>query len=920
MSKRQSLIFRTVNPGSSSNEPSSGNNNNTNTTIGSKLYKRTLNFSTARSGEGTSSSDTSSNRSISTNNSASNNIDEIAIDDDELDLILKKHEEEKKNRLKRLKYNKRDFPQIDMDAAKTWIFPTNIAERAYQFKICEKALFVNTLVCLPTGLGKTLIASVIMYNFHRWFPTGKIIFIAHTVSLVEQQINACYNIMGIPEDETVCLTGKTSPKERAELWKSKRVFFSTPECVQKDLEKKICPVKKIVLVVFDEAHKATGNYSYCEVVKLIGKYSDHWRVVGLSATPGRNHEAIQKVITNLRISHVEVRDENDKDVAEYIHEKETKTIICNRDRVSAIIDTLFYRLVTPFLEKLVKVGALYQADPASISKGALLTSMKRFYMVRKKDSYKYMGDFNILISLYNALYYLHTQDMSLFLDALNTLATETTDTKKKNVLQSRNQVIKQPLFKNMVQTAEKIIQQGYVHPKLKKLEEVILEHFTKSNDNTVATHATKAVVFSGYRKTVDLIADILGKHDGILKVSPFIGQSKGKGQKGFNQKKQKSIIEDFRKGVFNVLVATQIGEEGLDIGEVDLIVLYDTVGSPTRFIQRVGRTGRRRKGNIVAILSEGKERSTYEAAIQQKRILFEAMKEISYSNEVRFFENSMRMIPDDIIPTVSREHITVEPLKGTFSASKTTKRKRKEVIVDSDNESDSDSEFQPFDDDDDELGTHSMDLDESKEDQDDAPTIVNPFDENNENHGFGGDDLYHLLNTDNDPSIKELSLVDQPLDLQHVPLANDEEWIKYKQEKIEKSKDVYKTNGHMDLDKILGTSSMINKTFLSNDNYGEEKPLPLLSFLLRQSTVSVSSKTLGREESQASTGSEIESPLYRVQQHLPDEGLLVGNDISLQTASTTTKPTKQHTHRATSLLPSTKKIKPNVSTNDFYEE
>lgn len=250
--------------------------------------------------------------------------------------------------------------------------------------------------------------------------------------------------------------------------------------------------------------------------------------------------------------------------------------------------------------------------------------------------------------------------MTLFLDALNSLSTDTTDTKKKNVLQSRNQIIKQPLFKNMIQTAEKIIQEGYIHPKLKKLEEVILEHFTKK-DNTVATHTTKAVVFSGYRKTVDLIVDILGKHDGILKVSPFIGQSKGKGQKGFNQKKQKSIIEDFRKGVFNVLVATQIGEEGLDIGEVDLIVLCkfstfpithilitdishtpihipfidDTVGSPTRFIQRVGRTGRRRKGNIVALLSEGKERSAYEGAIQQKRILFDAMKEISYSNEVK---------------------------------------------------------------------------------------------------------------------------------------------------------------------------------------------------------------------------------------------------------------------------------------------
>ena len=157
--------------------------------------------------------------------------------------------------------------------------------------------------------------------------------------------------------------------------------------------------------------------------------------------------------------------------------------------------------------------------------------------------------------------------MTLFVDSLNSLMTETTDTKKKDHLLSRNQVTKQPIFKNMLQAAEKIIKEGYVHPKLKKLEEVILEHFQGDHEST------KVVVFSGYRKTVDIIVEILSKHEGILRVSPFIGQSKGKGQKGFNQKKQRSIIEDFRNGVFNVLVATQIGEEGLDIGEIDLIVL-----------------------------------------------------------------------------------------------------------------------------------------------------------------------------------------------------------------------------------------------------------------------------------------------------------------------------------------------------------
>ena len=43
----------------------------------------------------------------------------------------------------------------------------------------------------------------------------------------------------------------------------------------------------------------------------------------------------------------------------------------------------------------------------------------------------------------------------------------------------------------------------------------------------------------------------------------------------------------------NVLVATCIAEEGLDIGAVDVCVFYDQVGSPISMVQRMGRTARR---------------------------------------------------------------------------------------------------------------------------------------------------------------------------------------------------------------------------------------------------------------------------------------------------------------------------------------
>ncbi|KAL2231862.1 UNVERIFIED_CONTAM: DEAD-box ATP-dependent RNA helicase FANCM [Sesamum indicum] len=128
------------------------------------------------------------------------------------------------------------FIKIDTDAAKTWIYPVNVPRRDYQFSITRTALFSNTLVVLPTGLGKTLIAAAVMYNFFRWFPEGKIVFAAPSRPLVMQQIEACHKIVGIPQEWTIDLTGQTNPTRRADFWKNKRVFFVTPQVLEKDIQ------------------------------------------------------------------------------------------------------------------------------------------------------------------------------------------------------------------------------------------------------------------------------------------------------------------------------------------------------------------------------------------------------------------------------------------------------------------------------------------------------------------------------------------------------------------------------------------------------------------------------------------------------------------------------------------------------------
>ena len=120
-------------------------------------------------------------------------------------------------------------PTLDMIAAQTWIYPTNLPLRPYQHSIARCALLHNTLVSLPTGMGKTLIASVVMYNLSRWFPSSRLAFLAPTKPLVHQQIRALRKCVGVQGNLCAELTGNQKSAERSRLWRSCRFFFLTPQ-------------------------------------------------------------------------------------------------------------------------------------------------------------------------------------------------------------------------------------------------------------------------------------------------------------------------------------------------------------------------------------------------------------------------------------------------------------------------------------------------------------------------------------------------------------------------------------------------------------------------------------------------------------------------------------------------------------------
>nr|XP_060611106.1 Fanconi anemia group M protein [Anolis sagrei ordinatus] len=556
-------------------------------------------------------------------------------------------------------------------AARLWLFPggPGLERRPYQVRAVRAALEGNTLLCLPTGLGKTLVAAAVLHNFSRWFPAGKALFLAPTRPLVAQQRRACARLMGLPKEDAAHLTGGTSIADRKELWRHKKVFFLTPQILVNDLSRGICPAAEVKCLVLDEAHRALGNYAYCQVVKELCKYTQEFRILALTATPGNDAKAVQQVVSNLLISHIELCTEDSPDIQPYSHERRVEKMVVPLGKELAGVQAAYIRVLEAFAGRLTRLRVLSQREIPSLTKYQIILARDQF---RKNPASHFAGkqqgaiegDFALCISLYHGYELLLQMGMRSLYSFLAGIMDGS-----KGMTRSRNELGRNEDFVTLYRQLESMfvdtsaspasgsnampgtgIKQPFVygHPKLKKLEEVVTEHFRSWNENA---GQTRVMIFSSFRDSVQEIAEMLSRHHPLLRVMTFVGHSVGKGKgsssRGFTQKEQLQVVKRFREGGYNTLVSTCVGEEGLDIGEVDLIVCFDAQKSPIRLVQRMGRTGRKRQGRIVVILSEGREERTYNQSQCNRKSLLKALSE---NKGLRLYQHSPRMIPEGIDP------------------------------------------------------------------------------------------------------------------------------------------------------------------------------------------------------------------------------------------------------------------------------
>jgi len=457
---------------------------------------------------------------------------------------------------------------------KKFIQKNSVEKRDYQINLASQAIDENCIVVLPTGLGKTTIALHVISEY-LLKESNSILFLAPTRVLVNQHFDFLKKNLTI--DDIVLITGEDSVEKRTDLW-NHRIICATPEVARNDMKNNFVKSNQFSLVIFDEVHRTTGDYAYSSIAEHLENSST--RILGMTATLPSEQEKATEILTRLQISVVAERNETSPDVKPYIQETNTEWI---NVELSSELKTIQKLLKFALDERydLLKKNGLPLNDQQSLSS---LLRLRPFVLSKSRKSAKplFTG-----IRIHYALNILEAHGVTPFLQFCKRA-------QAKKGVGVKDLFELDPNFTKALSLAKEAKSKGIEHSKIPKLKEIL---------NSVPG---KALIFTSYRDSVDMI------HAELLKMNIPAGILIGKaGDTGLKQKKQIEVVQKFRDGEFKVLVATRVGEEGLDIAEVNQVIFYDNVPSSIRFIQRRGRTGRKDTGKLVVLIAKNTIDETY---------------------------------------------------------------------------------------------------------------------------------------------------------------------------------------------------------------------------------------------------------------------------------------------------------------------
>ena len=478
-----------------------------------------------------------------------------------------------------------------------------IEQRTYQIELADRSLDESSIVALPTGLGKTIVSLVA--GVRRLNDVGgKIVFLAPTKPLVEQQAEFYRDVMTLPDHEIKLLTGDTKPEQREEEWAgATSVVLATPQVVQNDLIAGRISFEDVSHITFDECHRATGEYAYTYIAEKYWKEAKNPLVLGLSASPGTKKEDILSVAQNLGVTNIEVMTEDDPMVEPYTHETVVNPVFVSLDDELEQMLDLLYDVFTDNLAYCKKTGVI-NSRRKNIPFHELQKGMNA---ARKQKEWKALSVLSECIKLQKCIESLETQGVESFLSKVENYEADARDDDASKAVQ---RLVTRSEFKEAVELARNY---DRLHPKM-------LELIVALKDALI--DGGQALVFTENRANAFSLVEKLNSY-GPVEAHRFVGQNNDDG-KGMSQSDQQRVLQEFRDGTWNVLVATSVAEEGLDIPQVSQVVFYEPVSSGIRSIQRRGRTGRAAAGEVTVLIAKGTRDEGYWHASQNRESQMES--------------------------------------------------------------------------------------------------------------------------------------------------------------------------------------------------------------------------------------------------------------------------------------------------------
>ncbi|MCK5217592.1 MAG: DEAD/DEAH box helicase [Methanosarcinales archaeon] len=479
------------------------------------------------------------------------------------------------------------------------IKPNSIERRLYQLSLAGCALGESTLIVLPTGLGKTIIALLAIARRLQEYQ-GTVIILSPTKPLVEQHATFLKTVMNLPPEEIIVLTGSISPQKRSSMIKDARIIVSTPQVVENDLRAGRIDLSDIVHITFDEAHRAVGNYAYVYIAQQYQLQCKDPLILGITASPGSNSDKIEEVCSNLFVSKVQVRTETDPDVKPYIHYRELEW---RHIKVPVEIGGLKRSMELVLENRMHQLAELGFVDPARkyLNKREMLDLQAQLQgrLSRGPDPriYKAISLVAELFKVDHAIEIAGTQGpeaLAKYFDRLEHEASSRSGSKASRRLMDDV---------NMRHAIYSLKEMDISHPKLEAVKEIV-------SDQLLQNPESRVIVFTNYRDTSELVTNRLKEVD-IIRPVRFVGQASKYRDTGLTQKQQVDILNEFKSGKYNTLVATSVAEEGLDIPATDLVLFFEPVPSEIRSIQRKGRTGRKHAGKVVVLVAKGTKDEAY---------------------------------------------------------------------------------------------------------------------------------------------------------------------------------------------------------------------------------------------------------------------------------------------------------------------